>query len=240
MTAEPGRARAEDPVKIRIAFEGDSMVDGVWEGMARYAARDACLKQVFEFGRFAKNSTGLTRVDKFNWPEESRRIAESYKPDLVVVMMGLNDRQSVVEPDKSMAAWGSAQWSIKYGEEVRHMLEAAASARAGVLWLGVPALREAEANDDAGVKNKLYAAVISAFGDKRVAFVAPWRLNPTGEEVFKSIGPDLKGNVVQIRLNDGEHFTTAGHDLLGSYMFPKVIDHLASNGVKLPEDCHSH
>jgi hypothetical protein len=232
-------AGAETP-RIKIAFEGDSMVDGIWEGMVRFASHNACLRQAFDFGRFTKNSTGLTRVDKFNWPEESKRIAESYAPDLVIITMGLNDRQSVIAADHTHAVWGAIDWPAKYGEQIKLLLDSASVAKFGVLWLGVPALRDPESNKDAAEKNAIYSTVIATLGKDNIAFVPPWRLNPTGEEIYKSTGPDLNGNIVQLRLNDGEHFTTAGHDLIGVYMFPKVLAHLTAQGVTLPEGCLIH
>src|SRR5262245_17833775 len=62
-------APANPDPKVKIAFVGDSLADGIWGGTAALAPRNACLKGV-ELGRFAKNSTGLTRPDKFSWPDE--------------------------------------------------------------------------------------------------------------------------------------------------------------------------
>ena len=51
---------------------GDSLSDGYWEGVSVTAARDPRLKLLIDFGRFAKNSTGLTRPDRFDWTTELR------------------------------------------------------------------------------------------------------------------------------------------------------------------------
>jgi hypothetical protein len=90
-------AGAESESKIRIAFVGDSISDGYWEGITVAVGRDACLKDQLEIGRFAKNSTGFSRPDRFDWVNELRRVAESFKPKLFVMSLGLNDAQSVVE-----------------------------------------------------------------------------------------------------------------------------------------------
>src|ERR1700694_643418 len=83
--------------KAKIAFVGDSTADGLWGGLTSLVPREACLKNYIEPGRFAKNSTGLTRPNKFNWVDEVKRIGDSFKPQLFVMSLGLNDRQSVVE-----------------------------------------------------------------------------------------------------------------------------------------------
>src|SRR6267154_1635026 len=86
--------------KAKIAFVGDSTADGLWGGLTSLVPHEACLKGNFELGRFAKNSTGLTRPEKLNWVEEVKRIGDSFKPQLLVMSLGLNDRQSVVEHGK--------------------------------------------------------------------------------------------------------------------------------------------
>ena len=51
------------------------------------------MRNTVELGRFAKNGTGLTRGDRVYWPREIKRIGESFKPNLIVVSLGVNDRQ---------------------------------------------------------------------------------------------------------------------------------------------------
>ena len=64
----PGAANAqtEAPV-IHIAFVGDSMADGLWGAMFRRLGKDKCLADKVKLLRKAKNGTGLTRLDQFNW-----------------------------------------------------------------------------------------------------------------------------------------------------------------------------
>src|SRR5262249_48814760 len=105
--AEP-ESKAEP--KVKIAFVGDSTSDGLWGGdwpragsgggFTSRVPRGACLKANRELGLFAKNSTGPTRPQKFDWVEELPRLGESFKPQLFVMSLGLNDRQSVVENGK--------------------------------------------------------------------------------------------------------------------------------------------
>src|SRR5690349_19118301 len=69
LTAARAGAIENEP-KARIAFVGDSLADGYWEGITVVSGRDACLRTHVELGRFAKNSTGLTRPDKLDWATE--------------------------------------------------------------------------------------------------------------------------------------------------------------------------
>ena len=118
------------------------MADGIWGGTAALVPRNSCLKGSVELGRFAKNSTGLTRPEKFNWPDEVKRIGDSFKPALFVMSLGLNDRQSVVFGGK-VTLENSPDYPAKYKERVTAVLKSAAASTANLLWVGLSAMRDA-------------------------------------------------------------------------------------------------
>jgi hypothetical protein len=214
-------AQAESESKIRIAFVGDSTSDGYWEGVSVTAGRDACLKNQLELGRFAKNSTGLTRPDRFDWVAELRRIGESFKPKLFVMSLGLNDRQSVVEHGQ-ITMDDSPLYDDKYKERVTAVLKNAAAAKAALLWIGLPAMRLPATDKDTRAKNRLFEEAIAAFGDPDIQYVEPWKLSASGADTFASYGPDQNGRMVQIRTPDGEHFSVAGEMLAAAYLLPRI------------------
>jgi hypothetical protein len=224
--------------KPKIAFVGDSTSDGLWGGFSALAPRNSCLKGAVDLGRFAKNSTGLTRPERFSWPDEVKRIGDSYKPTLFVMSLGLNDRQSVVYGGK-VTLDNSPDYPARYKERVTAVLKSAAASRTGLLWIGLPAMRDAAADRDARLKNMFFAEAIAEFGDPTIQYVPPWRLNPTGEDKFASFGPDQNGKIIQIRASDGEHFTPAGDMLVAAYLLPKITAILLSRGAKLGDACAS-
>ena len=67
-------ARAETPARSVVAFVGDSMADGLWGAMFRRLGKDKCLADRVKLTRKAKNGTGLTRLDQFNWVDEIGKI----------------------------------------------------------------------------------------------------------------------------------------------------------------------
>ena len=223
------RAEGDSNNKVRIAFVGDSLSDGYWEGVSVTAARDPCLKTLIDFGRFAKNSTGLTRPDRFDWAAELKRVAESFKPKLFVMSLGLNDRQSVVEHGL-ITMDDSPQYDDKYKERITAVLKNAAAAKASLLWIGLRAMRAAAADTDARDKHRLFEEAIQAFGDPTIQYVPPWKL-ASGADGFASYGPDPNGRMVQLRTSDGEHFTVAGEMLAAVYLLPRIVANVAQEGV---------
>jgi hypothetical protein len=222
---------AEQGPKIKIAFAGDSVVDNYWSGMTRVVAANPCLRSTLELGRFAHNGTGLTRGDRLYWPLEIRRIGETFKPTLWVLSVGLNDRQFIVDSSGARTARGSPGWLEKYRNEVEEFIKGAAASNAVVLWIGLPTMRDSVDNTDAIEKNKIYAEAIARYSAKNVQYVEPWRLKPTAADTYSSFGPDRSGKLQQIRTTDGQHFTTAGEDLLAAYIYPKIVTALGEVGT---------
>lgn len=234
--AEP-ESKAEP--KVKIAFVGDSTGDGIWGGFTSLVPREACLKSNMELGRFAKNSTGLTRPERFNWVDELKKIGDSFKPQVFVMSLGLNDRQSVVVGGKVIFET-SPEYPARYKERVTAVLKSAVASKAHLLWIGLPAMRDAAPDKDAREKNKFFAEAVAELGDPSMQYVEPWKLNPAAvEDKFASFGPDETGKMIQIRASDGEHFSPAGELLVAAYLLPKIIAILAKSGVKLGEACAS-
>ena len=225
------------PDEIRIAFVGDSLSDGMWGGAVRLLSREACLGSRIKLGRHAENGTGLTRPAKFDWVAESRAVVARAKPNLVVVSLGLNDRQSIVDTSRARFDLGTPAWRSRYAELSQAMLRNLAAEGAGVLWIGLPVLRDKVSQDDATEKNAVYAEAIKGLGNPKVRYVEPWKQAASGADVFQPYGPDLKGAQVQIRAPDGIHFTAAGYDVLAAYLLRTVTGVLKEQGVAVGYPC---
>src|SRR5476649_2547652 len=92
-SAAPAASAAETG-PIHIAFVGDSMADGLWGALFRRLGKDKCLADRIKLIRKAKNGTGLTRLDQFNWVTEVGAMAKESAADLYVGSFGINDRQA--------------------------------------------------------------------------------------------------------------------------------------------------
>src|SRR5262245_888755 len=54
-----GSAATEARPRVKIAFVGDSVADGYWDGVTRRIERDECLNAHLEVRKFTRDSTGL-------------------------------------------------------------------------------------------------------------------------------------------------------------------------------------
>jgi uncharacterized protein len=210
-----GLAISETQPKLRVAFVGDSVAGGYWDGVTRLVAQDNCLKAHLEVANFTKDSTGLLHEHSVDWAADLRRIGSRFKPQLFVISVGTND----TDPDKG------------YSDRITAVLRSAVASNAVMLWIGLPAMRETIFDRNGREKNKLFEQAITAFNSKDIQYVQPWKLHDTEVDKFQSYGPDEHGKMILLRTPDGTHFTVAGNLMTGAYLLSKIVAKLAEAGI---------
>jgi hypothetical protein len=229
-------ARADAPAPAIVAFVGDSMADGLWGATFRRLGKDKCLAERVKLIRKAKNGTGLTRLDQFNWVDEVGKIVDEYHPDLFVGSFGINDRQGIVEKDKRAIAYPSPEFDARYTTLVADVLRAAMAQGASMVIIGLPVMMEDDANADAQAKNKIFEAAIKQTGSDKASYVQPWTSGAT-PDVYKPYLPNAKNSMVMVRASDGIHFTRVGSDMVMESIYPALVASLKARGRDLEAEC---
>src|SRR4051794_41316725 len=120
--------------QLRIAVVGDSLAEGV--GFAADSVFKPFWAEVFKQGRI---STGLARLDYFNWMAQMHTIVDRADPDLTLVMIGENDNQGLLYPDGTLEQdVGTFDWAAHYQGRGGQVAEIATSAGGDVGWIGLP------------------------------------------------------------------------------------------------------
>jgi uncharacterized protein len=233
--ASPSVAAPGD-APIRIAFVGDSMADGLWGALFRRLGKDKCLAEKVKLVRKAKNGTGLTRLDQYNWINEVATLAADPGTDLFVGSFGINDRQPIVEPDKTRTDFGGAAFETRYLAHVEDLIHDATAKGASILLVGLPVMLDGEANADALAKNKIFADAVKASGTPLAAYAQPWS-SQSGPDEYKPFLPNAHNALSQVRANDGIHFTTFGYDLVMDSIYPAILASLKQRGRDLSAEC---
>lgn len=210
--ASPAAARG-------IAFVGDSMADGLWGAFVRLSAAQTTCPGDFGLYREAQNGTGLTRPDRMDWAEQITSIGAVRNPDVFLISIGLNDQQPIVRRDGTRVPLGTPEWVEAYRLNLQNLLGRATATGATAMVVGLPVLRDAAANAHAVLLNQIFEETARVM--QGVVYVLPWHLE--GSAGFTSFGAGPQGNVVQLRAQDGVHFTQTGYDLLGQYLKPVVL-----------------
>jgi hypothetical protein len=227
---------AAEAAPVRIAFVGDSMADGLWGALFRRLGKDKCLAEKIKLIRRAKNGTGLTRLDQYNWVEEVGAMAEDSPPDLFVGSFGINDRQNIVDASKVKTEYGGPSFDSRYQAIVEDLLQKATSHGGSIILAGLPIMLDDDANADALAKNKLFAAAVAHVGSSRASYVAPWTSRP-GADAYKPFLANANNSLVQVRAQDGIHFTTIGYDMVMDHFYPAIAESLKQRGRDIASEC---
>lgn len=183
-------------------FIGDSLMQGV--GMTLGLELK---KRGFSVIDIAKQSTGLTYIDFFDWGKTLKdAFAKNPHINIVVIMVGANDPYNMPK-----IKYASPEWVEVYQGRVRDILETANAHNAIVVWYEAPIVKKPSLNAKLAFLNTLYAKEVSSF--KAVFLPSNAALAPEG--VYTAYGKTESGKSVKLRANDGIHFSGEGSRVLG-------------------------
>ena len=196
--------------RYRVAVFGDSLGDGVWQGL--YAAFKAD-GNVDVFKR-SRGGTGFTRKSRNNPATRAKSVVKNDGVHIAVVMVGVNDLQSL-RKDGKRYKMGTDEWRDIYGERVDQFIKDMKSSRVAIYWVGLPIMRKAKHNQDMQILNEVYREKAFVNGIK---FVDTWNGFADQFGRFSPYGPDLTGQVRRLRAPDGVHFTGKGYRKLAHFV----------------------
>ncbi len=206
--AEADSIRAPSPSqKLRVVVVGDSLAAGLG-----YFAERVFRPRLVKVSRQGRISTGLARFDYFNWPFTMRRIVDSFDPDLVIVMLGENDHQSLQSvTGQRVAPIGTPLWPPAYRDRVLRMMRIATSDGAKVVWAGLPIPANPGLREHSERQNGIFRFAAGELDE--VAYFDSW-------ERFREPGGGYTAyfregrRVILIREGDGLHFNAIGYTIL--------------------------
>ena len=216
-SAEAKEAPAATPAKeAKVAVVGDSLAVGVGMTMSQHIRAyqgAAC----FPLG---KVSTGLISKKFYDWEKTLSELVATEKPSAVVVVMGGNDANNPIAGKMP----GTPEWDAAYREKAESFLRIATQKGVHVLWVGLPAMRDAAYNKRVLAVNEAAKAACTAVGGSCSYMEASDIFTDAAGKFVqtKTIG----GKKVSLRAKDGVHMTMNGYNLLCG----QVLDRLAREG----------
>ncbi len=155
----------------------------------------------------SKESSGLVRNDFYDWNKAARDIAAgSQKIDMAIVMIGSNDRQSISEGGQTLDPL-SPRWREVYAARVDAFIQSFKDKNIPLVWVGLPVMKAEKFSADMAQINEIYRARAAA---ANISFVDLWDKFADDHGQYSAFGPDINGQNVKLRSEDGVHFTGAG------------------------------
>ena len=205
-TAQPVPLRtptAADPLRVLVV--GDSL--GLSFGQSLAARLDA--SGVTKTTVDAREGTGLTRPDSFDWVAQFEADIVRFHPEVIVASFGGNDDQDV-QVGGRYVGFGTAQWRSIYHDRVAAIVAEAARANARLVWSGLPVMRSASKT---GRLDTVMSVTRSAVdGHPLALWVSNSATLADSSGHYQVALSDGSGQQVIVREPDGVHETRAGAD----------------------------
>ncbi|MCL2713766.1 MAG: GDSL-type esterase/lipase family protein [Alphaproteobacteria bacterium] len=273
----PPPAKRDTTPTHNILVLGDSMADWLAFGLEEAYADDPTMGIL----RRHRANSGLIRYqprgEPSDWAAAAKGILANEKPDIVVIMLGLNDRISLREPpkpttdtkgkdakppggaeaeakpeDKPVDAeagqddaegetpqiavpersrngvfeFRDERWAELYGKKIAEMISVLKTKGVPVLWVGLPAIRGPKGTAEILYLDNLYREGAAKAG---ITYVDVWDGFVDEAGRFLQKGPDLEGQIRQLRSADGVYFTKPGARKLAHYVQREVARLLADH-----------
>jgi uncharacterized protein len=206
-TTAPDLSHPTPANALRVLILGDSL--GI--DMGGPLQNDLANTHVVQATLDARESTGLTRPDYFNWPVELQGDLATAHPQVIVIMIGANDPQDFPGPPD--VPYSSPQWNVMYAARVGAFMALAESEGATVIWIGMPPMQRPQLSTemaDIDAVDQHQAAVATP----PVHFISSWTLLGTAQGAYTPFITNGGGQVINVRTPDGIHLTPAGGEVL--------------------------
>jgi uncharacterized protein len=206
--ARPGEAREPDaPLldsakPLRIGVVGDSIAGDLARGLQKLLSG----RRGHTVVKFTRPATGLMRDDVYDWDRALADFLRKTKLDVVAVMIGGNDRQSIWKNGDRLAH-GSRAWQSEYESRLAQFMAVLSKEKAKVYWIGLPVVRSEEMSRDYRQLNALQQQQAKKFG---FTYVSVWEAFADAKGGYTSFGRSVEGVKRRLRKNDGMHFTIDG------------------------------
>jgi hypothetical protein len=209
----------KDPDARTVLVIGDIEAQGLGNGLQMAFADEPSIIVATR----ARNASGLTRDGDGEWSSLVTKVLADNKADFVVVMIGVNDWQTIPVPGAKGLEAGSEEWTRIYGERLDKLIGQIRATGKRFWWVGLPPTSDPDRRPTA---RAAYAAFLSSLNDlvrPRVqaaggGFVDIWDAFTDEEGHYTPTGPDIEGQTKKLRTNDGVLFTRAGQRKLAFFV----------------------
>ncbi len=161
-------------------------------------------------------STGLNRIDYYDWYAKTQELIDSFEPDVLIIFIGSNDGQGIVAYDGAVHKWPSPGWDVAYRERIHKYMEDFSPQVSKLYWIGHPVPKTDNFNLKFTKMNEIYSSESLNFDN--IVFINSWdRFTVNG--VYSPTVADDSGLSQYVKSSDGVHLTPHGGKILTELLF---------------------
>jgi hypothetical protein len=203
---------------------GDSLSISLGEQLELYFSKHA---DRVDFQRLGKVSSGLARPDFFDWEQNLDELVSTYRPTLVVIMMGTNDNKPLKRGPRTFP-FGSEPWRREYRSRLQRLYDICRSRNppVRVLWVGAPIMRDSTFAHELRFINRTIETWCR--GLPACEYVSTWTTLADRHGNFaESFEDEETGRSISIRTKDGVHLAPHGSYLLAQAAIKAIHNYCA-------------
>lgn len=185
-----------------VVIVGDSIANDLSRGMRDYFAGSSRVNVVTK----TRHSTGLVRTDYFDWFAHMRKVTQSTPGDVMVIVMGGNDRQAIRTKGRRLDRFSKA-WLAEYERRVARFMAIAKKARSKIYWVGLPPVRSDIMTRHYRIMNAIFRRQAAKHD---IAYISVWKSFTDAKGGYSSFGKSVSGVERRLRKKDGMHFNKEG------------------------------
>ena len=204
-----------------VLLVGDSMGNNLGSGLMYQLERTKGIN----FIKRSKGSTGLSNSWFYDWPAILKPMLGRYKPNLVIVMLGANDRQNM-KVGGSTLSFGTSAWKQAYRDQIDRITAMITKAGSYTLWVGLPVMEPKSYGEGMAELNKLYST--QAPLTPGVTFLDVWSYLADDRGQYRD-RVRVNNTFTNIRGGDGIHFSMSGMRVLASYVLLHIRETYSVN-----------
>src|SRR5215217_4472704 len=186
--------------EVNVFVTGDSQAQFVGEILT-----DLLPSDLFDVSMVARNATGLTNPEFFNWEINAKQEIAAHDPDAVVMVMGGNDGFNVLS-NGQLYGPDDPQWQTEYARRTAVVMrELGSNGKRPVYWVPPPTARDPKYNGIYGTQNKAVEQAAAAVPGARYVDIYNTINHGRYSDELK-----IDGERVLARQADGVHFSREG------------------------------
>ncbi|UNU24651.1 SGNH/GDSL hydrolase family protein [Microcoleus vaginatus] len=168
-----------------------------------------------------KPSTGLNRIDYYDWYARTRQFLNNYQPDVVIVLFGANDRQNIIDSQGKGRAVLTKEWQKAYQERVdRYAKLLDSSSVRKVYWIGQSIPKKSSYLKAFPIMNDIYKTASKS--SSKIEYISTWESFGKNGKLVPVVA-NKSGKRGYVKNNDGLHFTSHGAQIVSDLIVDQML-----------------
>jgi hypothetical protein len=167
--------------------------------------------------RYGKYSSGLVRLDYYNWNLAAAQYVAKHDPQAVIVQLGGNDAQDIITEGERVK-FSSSEWEKRYTQRVHSFMKSLSDVKR-VYWVEIPIAKKSSYTNNMQKINSVQESVISNYDN--AVYIETWeRFAPNG--VYQAVLTDETGKKGAVKASDGIHLSYFGAGIMSELIIDQI------------------